>query len=130
MVHSFLSADTIIEGRVEGSVLSPGVRVGKGAQILNSILMHDCQVSAGAYLDRVIVDKKVVIGKLARITGQSDRPNREFPGQLKEGLTLIGKKASIPPKIKIQGNTIIYPSVDEGDFPGLVMGEGETVRKK
>ncbi len=30
VVRSFLSADTIIEGRVEGSVLSPGVRVGKG----------------------------------------------------------------------------------------------------
>ena len=130
VVRSFLSADTIIEGRVEGSVLSPGVRVGKGAQVLNSILMHDCQVEAGAYLDRVIVDKKVRIGKQTSIIGRAELPNREFPGQLKEGLTLIGKGASIPPKIKIQGNTIIYPSVEEGDFPGLVMDEGETVRKR
>lgn len=130
VVRSFLSADSIIEGRVEGSVLSPGVRVGKGAQVLNSILMHDCQVSAGAYLDRVIVDKKVCIGRQAHITGQADCPNREFPGQLKEGLTLIGKGASIPPKIKIQGNTIIYPSVEEGDFKSLQVSEGETVRKR
>jgi glucose-1-phosphate adenylyltransferase len=130
VVQSFLSADTIIEGRVEGSVLSPGVRVGKGAQVLNSILMHDCQVEPGAYLDRVIIDKKVRIGKNTSINGRADLPNRDFPGQLKEGLTLIGKGASIPPKLKIQGNTIIYPLVDEGDFSGLIMNEGETVRKR
>jgi glucose-1-phosphate adenylyltransferase len=130
VVGSFLSADTIIEGRVAGSVLSPGVRVGKGAQVINSILMHDCQVESGASLDRVIVDKKVRIGKYASIQGQAGRPNRDFPGQLKEGLTLIGKRASIPSKMNIRGNTIIYPSVDEGDFKGVVLDEGVTVRKK
>jgi glucose-1-phosphate adenylyltransferase len=130
VVRTFLSADTIIEGRVEGSVLSPGVRVAKGAQVFNSILMHDCQIEAGVYLDRVIVDKKVRIGKQASIIGRADCPNREFPEHLKEGLTLIGKRASIPSKIKIQGNTIIGPSVSEEDFPGLVLDQGETVRKK
>jgi len=128
VTKSFISADTIIEGRVEGSVLSPGVRVGKGAQVLNSIIMHDCQIGAGTYLDRVIVDKKVRIGEKARIVGRADLPNREFAEQLKEGLTLIGKGASIPARIKIQGNTIIYPWVEEGDFPGLKMAEGQTVR--
>ena len=63
VVRSFLSADTIIEGRVEGSILSPGVKVGKGAQVLNSILMHDCRIEPGAYLDRVIADKKARVGE-------------------------------------------------------------------
>jgi glucose-1-phosphate adenylyltransferase len=92
--------------------------------------MHDCQVGTGAYLDRVIIDKKVRIGKQARIVGQATLPNREFPGHLKEGLTLIGKGASIPSTSKIQGNTIIYPGVEEGDFKSLVAAEGETVRKR
>jgi glucose-1-phosphate adenylyltransferase len=130
VVQSFLSADTIIEGRVEESVLSPGVRIGKGAQIINSIIMHDCQIGAKAYLNRVILDKKVRIGEQARIVGQADLPNREFPGHLKEGLTLIGKGTSIPPKIRIQGNTIIGPWVREEDFTGLKVSAGETVRKK
>jgi glucose-1-phosphate adenylyltransferase len=130
VVQSFLAADTIIEGRVEESVLSPGVRIGKGAQVINSIIMHDCQIGARAYLNRVILDKKVRVGEQARIVGQADLPNREFSGHLKEGLTLIGKGASIPPKIRIQGNTIIRPWVREGDFTGLKVGEGETVRKK
>jgi glucose-1-phosphate adenylyltransferase len=130
VTRSFLSADTIIEGRVEGSILSPGVRVGKGAQVLNSIIMHDCRIEAGAYLDRVIADKRVRVGTKARLTGKAGLPNREFPEQLKEGLTIIGKGASIPSKIKIQGNTIIHPWVMEGDFKTLTVGEGATIRKQ
>lgn len=129
VTRSFLSADTVIEGRVEGSILSPGVRVGKGAHVLNSIIMHDCRIEAGAYLDRVITDKKVRVGAKSRVIGTAGVPNREFPEQLKEGLTLIGKGTSIPPGMKIQGNTIIYPWVEEGDFKELTVSEGETVRK-
>lgn len=128
--QSFLSDDTVIEGRVEGSILSPGVRVGKGAQVINSIIMHDCRIGANAYLNRVILDKKVVIGERSRIVGQAELPNREFPGHLKEGLTLIGKGASIPPKSRILGNTIIHPWVREEDFIRKVLAEGETIRKR
>lgn len=130
VVRSVVSADVIIEGRVEGSILSPGVRVDQGAQVLNSIILHDCHIKSGVYLNRVIADKKVRIGEGARIEGPAEVPNREFSGQLSEGLTLIGKGASIPAKIHIKGNTIIRPWVDASDFPGKVIGEGETVRKR
>jgi glucose-1-phosphate adenylyltransferase len=130
VVQSFLGADTIIEGRVETSVLFPGVRVGKGARVINSIIMHDCQIEAKAHLNRVIMDKKGRVGEQARITGLADLPNREFPGHLKEGLTLVGKGVSIPSKTRIQGNTIIRPWVGEGDFSGLNVAPGETIRKK
>jgi glucose-1-phosphate adenylyltransferase len=130
VIQSFLSSDTVIAGAVEGSVLSPGVRVGKGARVIHSILMHDCRVEEGAYLERVLIDKKVCIGKHSRIIGQAATPNREFPGHLKEGLTLIGKGASIPPRMVIHGNTIIYPWTGEEDYKTLLVKEGETVRKK
>jgi glucose-1-phosphate adenylyltransferase len=128
--QSILGADTIIEGRVEESVLFPGVRVGKGARVINSIIMHDCQIGANAYLERVIMDKKGRVGEKARVDGRAALPNREFSGHLKEGLTLVGKGASIPPKIRIRGNTIIRPWVTEADYKGPVVGQGETVRKK
>lgn len=63
--RSFLSPDTIVEGEVEGSVLSPGVRVAKGAKVVQSIVMHDTVIEEGAYLERVIVDKRVRIGNEA-----------------------------------------------------------------
>jgi hypothetical protein len=92
--------------------------------------MHDCQIEAKAHLNRVIMDKKGRVGEQARITGLADLPNREFPGHLKEGLTLVGKGVSIPSKTRIQGNTIIRPWVGEGDFSGLNVAPGETIRKK
>jgi glucose-1-phosphate adenylyltransferase len=130
VVRSFLSPDTVIEGEVVGSILSPGVRVDPGARVLNSILMHDCHIEAGAVLNRVIVDKRVRVGEKARIEGEGTIPNHEFPKHLSEGLTLLGKGASIPPKMHIQGNTIIRPWVEAPDFPDRLVREGETVRKR
>jgi glucose-1-phosphate adenylyltransferase len=130
VIQSFLSSDTIIEGHVKGSVLSPGVRVKKGARVINSILMHDCLVEEGAFLERVIIDKRVTIGHNCRISGRATTPNHEFPGHLKEGLTLIGKGASIPSQLQVQGNVIIFPWTDASDFTSRQIKEGETVRKK
>jgi glucose-1-phosphate adenylyltransferase len=130
VTRSLLSPDTVIEGEVEGSVLSPGVRVAPGARVLNSIVMHDCHIEAGAYLNRVIMDKRVRVGEKARVDGQGTIPNHEFPKHLSEGLTLLGKGASIPAKMHIQGNTIIRPWVEGSDFPDRVVREGESVHKR
>ena len=128
--RSILSNDTIIEGQVIGSILSPGVRVGQGARVLNSILMHDCQVEAGAFLNRVIMDKKGRVGRKAYLNGQATIPNREFPEQLHEGLLVIGKGAQVPPGIRIQGNSIVYPWIKEDDFSGDEVAEGMTIRPR
>jgi glucose-1-phosphate adenylyltransferase len=128
--RSFLSAGVVIEGRVEGSILSPGVRVKKGAQVLNSIILHDGEIGAGAVLNRVILDKKVVIGEKARVDGRSAVPNREFPAHLSEGITLIGKKAFIPPGLVVKGNCLLFPDLKGEDYPGGVIEEGMTVRPK
>ena len=128
--RSFLSSGVVIEGRVEGSILSPGVRVKKGAQVLNSIILHDGEIGAGAVLNRVILDKKVVIGDKARVDGRSAVPNREFPAHLSEGITLIGKKAFIPPGLVVRGNCLLFPNLQGGDYPSAVIEEGMTVRTK
>ncbi|NDY43563.1 glucose-1-phosphate adenylyltransferase, partial [Dissulfurirhabdus thermomarina] len=56
---SILGPGCVIEGRVEGSILSPGVRVARGAEVSGSILMHGTRVGPGAVLHRVIADKEV-----------------------------------------------------------------------
>jgi glucose-1-phosphate adenylyltransferase len=125
-----ISNDTLIEGQVIGSILSPGVRIGKGARVLNSVLMHDCQVEPGAFLNRVIMDKKGRVGRKAYLNGQATLPNREFPEQLHEGLLVIGKGATIPAGIQLKGNTIIYPWIKEKDFSETSLGEGATIKPK
>jgi glucose-1-phosphate adenylyltransferase len=128
--RSFLSSGVVIEGRVEGSILSPGVRVKKGAQVFNSIILHDGEIGAGAMLNRVILDKRVTVGDQARIDGLSTAPNRDFPTHLSEGITLVGKKAKIPPGQVIQGNCLLFPNLQPSDYPARVIEAGMTIRTK
>src|SRR5919197_1888867 len=65
--RSLISHGCIINGSVEHSVLSPGVFVAEGALVRDSILFPDCIVGPGSALDRVILDKQVVVGADVRL---------------------------------------------------------------
>ena len=88
----------MIDGTVVNSVLSPGVRVDVGAVVRDSIVMFDSVIRSGAVVDRAILDKEVVVGQGA-IVGEGpydDRPNKQEPGRLNTGITVVGKRAVIP----------------------------------
>jgi glucose-1-phosphate adenylyltransferase len=59
---SLVSTGCEIDGEVIRSVLSPGVRVERGARVVDSILCHNTRVHAGAVVQRTISDKHVSIG--------------------------------------------------------------------
>ena len=115
--RSMISHGCVIDGTVEHSVLSPGVRVAAGAVVRDSIVMFDAVVERDAQLDRAIVDKEAWIGPDARIgVGDDLRANREEPERLYAGITLVGKKARIPRGVEIGRNCRIDPNVSEADF--------------
>jgi glucose-1-phosphate adenylyltransferase len=129
VVRSMVSHGCVIDGTVEHSILSPGVRVGKGAVVRDSIVMFDTRIADGAVLDRAIVDKDCQIGAGAVIGHGDDlRPNREEPERLYAGITLVGKRATVPPRITIGRNCRIDPGVTPADFGRRrVFRSGETV---
>ncbi|HSH14131.1 MAG TPA: sugar phosphate nucleotidyltransferase, partial [Desulfurivibrionaceae bacterium] len=53
---SLISAGCRIEGEVINSVLSPGVVVGPGALVRDSVIFADCKINAGAVVDLAILD--------------------------------------------------------------------------
>ena len=129
LVQSSISPGCVIEGRVERSVLSPGVIVEKGAVIRDSVIMHDAVVRRGSSVDRCIIDKKVVIGRNSSLgTGNPGILNIEFPEQLHSGLTIVGKQATIPDGTKIGTNCIIHPRAAKADFEGSVVADGTVVK--
>ena len=88
----------MINGTVVNSVLSPGVRVDVGAVVRDSIVMFDTVIRPGAVVDRAILDKEVVVGQTA-IVGDGpdfDTPNRQEPGRLNTGITVVGKQSVVP----------------------------------
>ncbi|GIK42797.1 MAG: glucose-1-phosphate adenylyltransferase [Chloroflexota bacterium] len=125
---NLLSNGCIIEGIVERSVLSPGVRVAPGAVVRDSVIMNDTVVNANAKIERAIVDKEVWIGEGAEIGyGVDNVPNRRHPERLNTGLTVIGKRARIPAGLKIGHNAIINPHANESHFQTDFVASGETV---
>ncbi|MEN8257313.1 MAG: glucose-1-phosphate adenylyltransferase family protein [Thermodesulfobacteriota bacterium] len=126
---SMVSAGCVIEGEVYNSVLSPGVKVAKGATVHDSILFHDVTVGEKAVVDLAILDKRVQVGKGAKVGLGNDRDakNKKYPSHLYTGITLIGKGAHIPSRTQIGRNCIIQPWAKMEDFPTPKIPSGETV---
>jgi glucose-1-phosphate adenylyltransferase len=129
-VHqSMISHGCMINGTVVNSVLSPGVRVDVGAVVRDSIVMFDCVIRSGAVVDRSILDKEVVVGQGA-IIGDGpdfDTPNRQEPGRLNTGITVVGKRAIIPRGTRIGRNVKIAGDVKATDFASKVVRNGASV---
>jgi glucose-1-phosphate adenylyltransferase len=129
---SMISAGCVIEGEVVNSVLSPGVKVGAGSKVRDSIILHDCVIEEGATVDLAIMDKRVKIGKNA-VVGNGDNksfPNKQFPDHLYTGISLIGKEAEIQPGTIIGRNCIINPWCTHKDFKDKEVQDGETISTK
>ena len=126
---SMVSAGCVIEGRVVNSLLSPGVHVGKGVVVKDSIIFHDCLLEEGAVVDLAILDKRVRVGSGAVVGLGEDKatPNRVYPKHLYTGITMIGKEVVVPSGATIGRNCVVEPYRKEVDFPSLRLATGETI---
>jgi glucose-1-phosphate adenylyltransferase len=129
VMRSMVSHGCVIDGAVEHSILSPGVRIGAGALVRHSIVMFDTTVADGAVVDRAIIDKECLVGSGAVVgSGDDMRKNRLEPERLNAGITLVGKRARIPGGLHIGRNCRIDPGVTEADFGRRrAIRSGETV---
>lgn len=74
-VRNVMVADgCLIEGEVENSILSRGVKIAKGAKVKNCILMQDTVVEAGADIEYLIADKNVVVTAGKEMKGTDTYP--------------------------------------------------------
>ena len=64
----------LIEGRVENSIISRGVHIGKGAVVTNSILMPGAYIDDNATVNCVILDKGVIVKSGKNISGAETYP--------------------------------------------------------
>ena len=65
---------SVLEGKVEDSVLFRQVSIGEGAEVENCIIMNDCVIGAGAKLKNVILDKEVTVTPGAKLYGTKGHP--------------------------------------------------------
>ncbi len=120
VASSMVSSGSVIEGTVINSVLSPGVRVKKGAVVTNSVIFDDVVIEENAVVDLAILDKRVHVGTGAVVGrgGDLNQINKQFPKHLYTGISLIGKEARIPSNAKIGRNCIVNFGYSENAFNG------------
>ena len=129
--RSLVSNGCIVNGSVLNSVLSPHVYVEEGARIIDSIIFDDTVIARDAVVHRAIIDKECYIAPGCRLGhGDDNTPNRDEPGNLNCGITVVGKGARLPAGLVVGRNCRIEPDVQEADFPDLDLPSGSSVGRQ
>lgn len=130
IIDSLVCDGSIVYGTVEHSVLSPGVVVGEGSIIRDSIILNDTKIGREVIVDKGILDKNVHVGDGVHIGyGEDFTPNRRYPQCLSSGITVVGKSTTIPAGVKIGRNCIIGSNIEPRHFSGDYVASGLILQK-
>lgn len=72
--NSIIADGCKIEGTVENSIISRGVRIGKGTVVKNSIVMQNTEIMENVVMDHVILDKDVIVRENRQLIGHETYP--------------------------------------------------------
>ncbi len=104
-----------IHGEIIRSVIFPGVRIGEGAVIKDSVLLYDTVIEAGAKLEKVICDTEVVIEAKAELGGGPE-------------IVVVGRQTRIPEGVQLAPGVTVYPGLDPSHFSQRTYSAGEVIR--
>ena len=96
--NAIVSGGCEIDGKVEHSLLSSNVKVGKDTRIEDSVIMSDVTVGKGVRIDYAIIDEGAVIGDHA-VIGE--------PRSAGKGITVIGRGVRVEDGRSVAGGTIL-----------------------
>ena len=103
IVHSIVTEGCEIDGTVENSVLSSGVKVGTGANVIYSVLMPGAVVEDGATEEYAIVGENTVVHKNAHVGAPPD-------GTDAWGVATCGPDIEIREGAQVPAGAMIYKS--------------------
>jgi len=98
ITNSLITEGCEIEGIVENSVLSSGVKVARGAYIKDSVILSGVTIGEGATVNYSIIDSDTVVGA-GSVVGRTRSAD--------EQITVIGSDLNIMPGTDIPGGTMV-----------------------
>ncbi len=110
-----------IDGTVKNSILFPGVRVGKGAVVSDSVLFFNTIVLKNARIDRTVSDVNTTFGAGCRIGAEAE------PG-CGDGITVVGWNNRVPDGLTIGRGCTIHPRLAPDRWPARVVADHEELK--
>jgi glucose-1-phosphate adenylyltransferase len=105
VVCSMITEGCQVLGEVENSVLFPGVTIGEGAKVKDSIIMPYAVIGANSIITKAIIGRKSVVEAGAQLGAEAttgEEVSRWF-----SGITLIGDNLTINSETRIRRNTLL-----------------------
>ena len=96
VINSLIGDGCHVAGRVENSVIFPGVIIESGSVVKDSVIMGETKIGEGAVVIKAIVDEQASVGKGAVIGSE-------------EKITVIGKQISVMENEVIEAGEMLYP---------------------
>lgn len=126
---AIISEGAEIYGEVYKSVIGPGVTIGKGTVVRDSIIMRDTVIGEGCEINKAIIAESCGIGNNVKIGVGQEVPNVWKPNIYEGGLVTIGEASIIPDGVTIGKNTAISGATMPEDYSGGELASGENIIK-
>ena len=126
---SIIGEGTDVYGEVYTSVIGPGVTIGRGAVIRDSIIMRDSTIGEGCMVYKSIVAENCELGENVSLGVGEFAPSKLDPKVYAFDLVTIGENSYIPPNVKVGKNTAISGVTEEEDYPGGELESGNYIIK-
>lgn len=110
-----------IEGTVKNSILFPGVRVEKGAEVIDSVLFFNNIVRSGSRITRTVSDVNTLFGAECRVGGPRGNDSRE-------GITVVGWNNQVPEKARIGRGCTVFPQLANDGWSEDGLPDNEVLR--
>jgi glucose-1-phosphate adenylyltransferase len=117
-------------GKVYNSILGPEVIIEEGAVVRDSILMEGCYVGKNTVIERCIIDIDCTIGDGAQIGIGENIANVHRPNIYDTGITVLGEFTSIPDKVLIGKNCVVYGKTTPDDYENAKLDSGHSIVKR
>jgi len=117
--NSMVYNGCVIEGTVRNSIIFPGVSIGKGSVVENSVIFFDNIIGGNCRLNKVVADVNTIFGDGAVI-------GTEAIG-IQAKVTVIGWNNHVPEQTIIEEGATIYPHLKNGKWLRHVKA-GEALR--
>ncbi len=127
---SILAEGCEIYGKVYHSVIGPGVIVGQGTVIRDSILLGNVGISENCVIEKCILAEEVKIGSGVHMGMGDCIPNQFQPELYYTGITVVGDESKIPDRVRIGKNCVIDGITQLSDYSQGILYSGQTLMMK